>query len=74
MDWGQNESLAVCLASSLYLLIENGDSINLIILENDSEYISSVSWMPNSQFLAIGVSDSTVYKNFKIIKRYNCGM
>ena len=48
VDWSQNGSLAVSLASSLYLLVENGDSINLINLNNEADYISSVSWMPHS--------------------------
>ncbi len=60
MDWGTNGVLAVSLASSLYLLMENGESINLMNLPTEAEYLSSVSWMPGSQFIAVGVSDSTV--------------
>lgn len=48
VDWGKNDILTVGLASSLYLLVENGESTNLINLSNEAEYISSVSWMPHS--------------------------
>jgi cell division cycle protein 20 (cofactor of APC complex) len=60
IEWGENGIISVSLGSNLYLLLQNGETQNLMNLENDQEYISSVSWMGKTNCLAVGLSDSLV--------------
>jgi hypothetical protein len=43
----------------LYLLDEKNEATNL--MNSDQGYISSVSWMPGSHVIAVGMSDSNVF-------------
>jgi cell division cycle 20, cofactor of APC complex len=58
IDWGDNDIISISLANSLYLLQSNGETQNLMTLENNFDYISSVSWMKKTNCLAVGLSNS----------------
>jgi cell division cycle protein 20 (cofactor of APC complex) len=61
LSWGKNNILAVALGPSLYLWNAACGSIEeLMSLENNDDYISSVSWIQDGHTLAIGTSNSTV--------------
>lgn len=61
MDWGRQNLLAVGLASHVYLWDAGaGDIVLLKKMEDDNEYICSVSWSKDGNFLAIGTSDCKV--------------
>uniref|UniRef100_A0A8C2F236 Cell division cycle 20 homolog n=1 Tax=Cyprinus carpio TaxID=7962 RepID=A0A8C2F236_CYPCA len=61
MDWGRQNLLAVGLANHVYLWDAGaGDIVLLKKMEDDSEYICSVSWSKDGNFLAVGTSDCKV--------------
>lgn len=61
MDWGRQNVLAVGLANQVYLWdAGEGDIVLLKKMEDDNEYICSVSWSKDGNFLAIGTSDCKV--------------
>ena len=59
LDWSSGNILAVCLAQTVYLWnAETGDIKQLFDTENDSDIVTSVSWMKgSSNVLAIGTSN-----------------
>lgn len=61
LDWSQENVLAVCLAQTVYLWnAVTGEIQQLFDTENDSDIVTSVSWMKNSNVLAIGTSSKAV--------------
>lgn len=61
MDWGRQNLLAVGLANHVYLWDAGaGEIVLLKKMEDDSEYICSVSWSKDGNFLSIGTSDCKV--------------
>lgn len=61
MDWGRQNMLAVGLADHVYLWDAGaGDIVLLKKMEEDNEFICSVSWSKDGNFLAIGTSDCKV--------------
>jgi cell division cycle 20, cofactor of APC complex len=62
LDWSAKNVLSVALGQTVYLWNAGDGSINeLMSLENEEDYVSSVSWTPgDSTFLAVGTSDSRV--------------
>lgn len=61
MDWGRQNVLAVGLANQVYLWDAGMGSIVLLKkMEDDNEYICSVSWSKDGNFLAVGTSDCKV--------------
>ncbi|KAG9462727.1 hypothetical protein GDO78_023246 [Eleutherodactylus coqui] len=61
IDWSSQNLLAVALNDSVYLWNHmSGDIILLLQLENSEEYISSVSWIKEGNYLAVGTSNAEV--------------
>ncbi|KAE8609831.1 hypothetical protein XENTR_v10011924 [Xenopus tropicalis] len=61
IDWSSQNFLAVALNDSVYLWnYATGDIILLLQMEHSEEYISSVSWIKEGNYLAVGTSNSEV--------------
>lgn len=61
IDWGRLNVLAVALSEYVYLWdAALGQVVLLKKMEEENEYISSVSWSKDGHFLAIGTSDCKV--------------
>ncbi|XP_033637169.1 cell division cycle protein 20 homolog [Asterias rubens] len=61
IDWSRNNHLAVALANNVYLWDASSGSINhLMQLEGQEEYVCSVSWIQEGNFLAVGTSTGEV--------------
>lgn len=61
IDWGSMNILAVALYGTLYLWnASTGDIQQLLDMPNQDDYISSVSWLPEGNILAIGTSSAEV--------------
>ena len=61
LDWGKNNILAIGLANSVFLWNANDGSVcELPNIGSESDYVSSVSWGGDGNYLAVGTSDSTI--------------
>ena len=61
LDWSVNNHLAVCLGGHVYLWnAGSGDIRPLLEMESTEDYVSSVSWVADGNFLAVGTSTSEV--------------
>lgn len=57
LSWGANNILAVALGPAVYLWdAASGSITELMALDNEDDYISSLSWTAEGTFLAIGTS------------------
>ncbi|XP_041127101.1 cell division cycle protein 20 homolog isoform X2 [Polyodon spathula] len=60
IDWSSQNQVAVALHNNVYLWnAATGDIVLLMQVENE-EHISSVSWIKEGNFLAVGASDAKV--------------
>lgn len=61
LDWSSQNVLAVALHNSVYLWdASKGDTIFLMTLDREDDYICSVSWSKDGRYLAVGTSDCKV--------------
>ncbi|KPP71414.1 cell division cycle protein 20-like [Scleropages formosus] len=61
LDWSSQNLLAVALHNNVYLWnATHGDIIFLMKLEQEEDYICSISWSKDGNFIAIGTSDNKV--------------
>ncbi|KAM5148149.1 cell division cycle protein 20 homolog [Mantella aurantiaca] len=61
IDWSSQNLLAVALNDSVYLWnYMSGDIVLLLQMENSEEYVSSVSWIKEGNYLAVGTSNAEV--------------
>lgn len=61
LDWSSSNQLAVCLGGHVYLWnATSGDIQQLMEMESSEEYVSSVSWVTEGNYLAIGTSNGTI--------------
>lgn len=61
LDWSSRNLLAVALQNSVYLWdATQGDIVLLMKMEQEEDYICSVSWTKEGNYLAIGTSDCKV--------------
>lgn len=61
IDWSSTNQLAVCLGGSVYLWnATTGDINQLMQIETPDEYIGSVSWIKEGNYLALGTSSGEV--------------
>ncbi|KAG7272488.1 hypothetical protein CRUP_005960 [Coryphaenoides rupestris] len=61
LDWSSRNVLAVALQNNVYLWdATRGDITLLMKMEREEDYISSVSWTKEGNYLAIGTSDCNV--------------
>jgi len=61
LDWSSSNLLAVCLGPRLYLWnASNGEIHQLMEMDNEAEYVSSVAWLPDASHIAVGTSTMEV--------------
>ncbi|XP_053572164.1 LOW QUALITY PROTEIN: cell division cycle protein 20 homolog [Bombina bombina] len=61
IDWSSQNILAVALSDSVYLWnYISGEIVLLMQMEHSEDYISSVSWIKEGNYLAVGTSNSEV--------------
>ncbi|MBN3298593.1 cell division cycle protein 20 homolog [Amia ocellicauda] len=61
IDWSSQNYMAVALHNHVYLWqAATGDITLLMKMERDEDYICSVSWIKEGNFLAVGTSDAKV--------------
>ncbi|GIL76912.1 hypothetical protein Vretimale_8617 [Volvox reticuliferus] len=61
LDWGSQNLIAIALGRSVYLWnAGSGDVEELCTVPNDGDYISSLRWGSDGNFLAVGTSDAKV--------------
>lgn len=61
LDWSSQNVLAVCLGASVYLWhATTGEIQQLMEMEGNDEYVSSISWMNEGNHLAVGTSTTEV--------------
>ncbi|XP_002750756.1 cell division cycle protein 20 homolog [Callithrix jacchus] len=61
VDWSSGNVLAVALDNSVYLWsASSGDILQLLQMEQPGEYVSSVAWIKEGNYLAVGTSSAEV--------------
>lgn len=61
IDWSSQNFLAVALDNSVYLWnCTSGEIIHLLQMEHPDDYVSSVSWVKEGNYLAVGTSNAEV--------------
>ncbi|XP_035393924.1 cell division cycle protein 20 homolog [Cygnus olor] len=61
IDWSSQNFLAVALDNSVYLWnCTSGEIIHLLQMEHPDDYVSSVSWIKEGNYLAVGTSNAEV--------------
>ncbi|PIO27354.1 hypothetical protein AB205_0016920 [Aquarana catesbeiana] len=78
IDWSSQNLLAVALNDSVYLWnYLSGDIILLLQIEHSEEYISSVSWIKEGNYLAVGTSNAEVQHHVATLSGHSqevCGL
>src|SRR5699024_3565313 len=57
IDWSSTNILAVALKNEVYLWNAATGNIDNLLSLNESDYVSSLSWVQDGDFLAVGISD-----------------
>jgi cell division cycle protein 20 (cofactor of APC complex) len=61
MDWGSCNVLAIALGNTVYLWdASNGSTSELVTIDDENGPVTSVSWAPDGQHIAIGLNNSEV--------------
>jgi len=61
LDWGANDVVAIALSQTVYLWnASNGSITELVTFNNEEGPVTSVSWAPDGQSIAIGLQNSHV--------------
>jgi len=61
LDWSSTNLLAVCLGPRLYLWnAANGEIHQLLEMDSEADYVSSVAWLPDGSHIAVGTSTMEV--------------
>ncbi|XP_030458774.1 cell division cycle 20.2, cofactor of APC complex-like isoform X1 [Syzygium oleosum] len=61
LDWGANNMVAIALSQSVYLWnASNGSATELVTFNDEEGPVTSVSWAPDGQNIAIGLQNSHV--------------
>jgi cell division cycle protein 20 (cofactor of APC complex) len=60
LDWSSNNVLAVALGMTVYLWDATSSSIEELMTADEEGPITSVSWAPDGQYLAVGLNNATV--------------
>ena len=61
LDWSSNNVLGVGLGDSIYLWNANNGSIqHLLKMEGENQHVTSLSWVQQGDYMAVGASDHTV--------------
>jgi cell division cycle protein 20 (cofactor of APC complex) len=61
LDWGSRNVLAIALGNTVYLWdASNGSTSELVSIDEEDGPVTSVSWAPDGQHIAIGLNNSEV--------------
>lgn len=60
LDWSSSNVLAVALGMTVYLWDATTSTIEELMTVDEEGPITSVSWAPDGQYLAVGLNNSTV--------------
>ncbi|XP_040377053.1 cell division cycle 20.2, cofactor of APC complex-like [Oryza brachyantha] len=61
LDWGSNNVLSIALGDTVYLWdASSGSTSELVTVDEDSGPITSVSWAPDGQHIAVGLNSSDI--------------
>ena len=61
LDWGSSNVLSIALNNTVYLWnAANGSTSELVTIDDDLGPVTSVSWAPDGQHIAIGLNSSDV--------------
>nr|PNR59682.1 hypothetical protein PHYPA_002474 [Physcomitrium patens] len=60
LDWSSNNVLAIALGMTVYLWDATTSSIEELMTVDEEGPITSVSWAPDGQYIAVGLNNSTV--------------
>lgn len=61
LDWGSRNVLSIALGNTVYLWnASEGSTSELVTVEDDFGPVTSVSWAPDGQHLAVGLNNSEV--------------
>ncbi|GLT96303.1 hypothetical protein SLE2022_139370 [Rubroshorea leprosula] len=61
LDWGSNNILAIALDKKIYLWdASNGSTSELCTVDDDDGPVTSISWAPDGQHIAVGLNNSHV--------------
>ena len=73
VDWSSGNVLAVALDNSVYLWsASTGDILQLLQMEQPGDYISSVAWIKEGNYLAVGTSSAEVQVRFVPVLQLCC--
>ena len=73
VDWSPGNVLAVALDNSVYLWsASTGDILQLLQMEQPGDYISSVAWIKEGNYLAVGTSSAEVQVRFVPVLQLCC--
>ena len=61
LDWSSNNSLGVALGDSIYLWNANNGSIQTLMkTQGDNSHVTSLAWIQQGNYMAVGTSDHEV--------------
>ncbi|KAF8380792.1 hypothetical protein HHK36_028286 [Tetracentron sinense] len=61
LDWGSSNVLAIALQNTVYLYdASDGSTSELVTIDDEDGPVTSVSWAPNGQHIAVGLNNSDV--------------
>ena len=60
LDWGKNNVLSIALGSSIYLWNASDGSIQELMTTPGDTHVTSLNWMQEGNYLAVGTSDHKV--------------
>jgi len=73
VDWSSGNVLAVALDNSVYLWsASTGDILQLLQMEQPGDYISSVAWIKEGNYLAVGTSSAEVQVRLVLVLQLCC--
>ena len=73
VDWSSGNVLAVALDNSVYLWsASTGDILQLLQMEQPGDYISSVAWIKEGNYLAVGTSSAEVQVRLVLVLQLYC--
>lgn len=73
LDWSSGNILAVALDNSVYLWnAGSGDILQLLQMEQPGDYISSVAWIKEGNYLAVGTSNAEVQVRHVLVLQLCC--
>lgn len=73
VDWSSGNVLAVALDNSVYLWnASSGDILQLLQMEQPGDYVSSVSWIKEGNYLAVGTSNAEVQVRLVPVLQLDC--